>query len=570
MTAKSSKQLYRKLYFIYTLVMVGVVLAMLLYFVSRSRQELLENNLERIEATGERAAAYIQSASDISNSIREELYRSTGELWDLLEYLTLEQEEYLEYRLQTFMTYEDSESAFTRPYKGIDDFVNETMESYENILRIEVYSYGRGELTGYYPSGKNYRNHNKEELVRRLKNRDFAAEGELSFLFEIIHPQNLQNVGCMLITFDAEPLRRIQKDFTGGGLSVYNQAGTAVLPMVEKKLDSYTWEIRVHDYTILSYMGKSEAGRLSASFLFAAAGVGMAAIVFGELLVSRHLRNLHKRLNYILSGMEKVTRGELDIVLEVDENGDELDVISENFNQMCRELGDYIQKSYLAEIEQKKAELAALQSQINPHFLYNTLESIRMRAICNGDREVGKMLYCMAVLFRSQIKEEDVITMAQELHYCKKYLELFEYRYKDKFTCEVNCKPEYMDIPIIKFVLQPLLENYFVHGIRMDQNDNFIHLAVEKEGEDMCLIVEDNGRGMEEKAMKERNLALMENRSDARESIGLANVNLRIKVTYGNEYGVFLEKREPEGIRVIVRFKPERKDKHEESNAGGR
>lgn len=570
MTAKSSKQLYRKLYFTYTFVIVSIVLVMLLYFVSRSRQEFLETNLERMEAAGERAAAYIQSASDISDSIREELYRSTGELWDLLEYLSLDQEEYLEYRLQTFMTYEDSELAYIRPYKGIDDFANETLEAHEDMKRIEVYSYGRKELTGYYPAGKTYRNHNSEEFVRCLKDKDLAAEGELSFLVEIIHPQSLQNVGCMIITFDGEPLRRIQKDFTGGSLSVYNHAGTAVLPMTEKNEDSYAREERVGDYTVLSYMKKSEAGKLSASFLLAAAGVGIAAIVFGELLVSRHLKSLHERLSYILDGMEKVTRGELDTVLESDENGDELDVISENFNRMCSELEEYIQKSYLAEIEQKKAELAALQSQINPHFLYNTLESIRMCAICNGDREVGKMLYCLAVLFRSQIKEADVITLAQELHYCKKYLELFEYRYKDKFTCDVSCKPEYMDIPIIKFVLQPLLENYFVHGIRMDQNDNFIHIAVQADGEDMCLIVEDNGRGMEEKAMRERNLALMENRDGARESIGLANVNLRIKVTYGNEYGVFLEKREPEGLRVIVRFKPERKGTHEEGNAGRR
>ncbi len=100
---------------------------------------------------------------------------------------------------------------------------------------------------------------------------------------------------------------------------------------------------------------------------------------------------------------------------------------------MCRKLDAYIQKSYLAEIEKKNAQLQALQSQINPHFLYNTLEAIRMKAICNGDRDVGKMLYSMSVLFRSQLKDADWITIGQELDYCKQYLELFEYRYNGIF-----------------------------------------------------------------------------------------------------------------------------------------
>ena len=107
--------------------------------------------------------------------------------------------------------------------------------------------------------------------------------------------------------------------------------------------------------------------------------------------------------------------------------GDELDTIADHFNDMCAKLEEYIQKSYTAEIEKKNAQMQALQSQINPHFLYNTLEAIRMRAICNNDREVGKMLYSMSVLFRSQLKENDWITVGQELDYCKQYLEPVSY-----------------------------------------------------------------------------------------------------------------------------------------------
>lgn len=226
----------------------------------------------------------------------------------------------------------------------------------------------------------------------------------------------------------------------------------------------------------------------------------------------------------------------------------------------------HIQKSYLAEIEQKNAEMAALQSQINPHFLYNTLEAIRMKAICNGDQEVGKMLYSMAVTFRSQLKEADIITLAQELHYCKKYLELFEYRYPKKFQSRVDCPLEYMNVPIIKFVLQPIIENYFIHGIRMRDEDNCIQITVEKREEDFVIIVEDNGRGMSEEEIQTKNQQLMENKMDKRKSIGIANVNRRVKAVYGSAYGLRMEQVKTGGLRVILRFKPQEGEENEKGN----
>ena len=150
-------------------------------------------------------------------------------------------------------------------------------------------------------------------------------------------------------------------------------------------------------------------------------------------MINLYLRRLNSRVENIVQGMERVTTGDLQVRLYTNENRDELDIIAGRFNKMCEDLQTYIEKSYLAEIEAKNAELEALQSQINPHFLYNTLEAIRMRAICNGDREVGKMLYSMSVLFRSQLKEADWITIGQELDYCKQYLGLFEVRYQGNF-----------------------------------------------------------------------------------------------------------------------------------------
>ena len=203
--------------------------------------------------------------------------------------------------------------------------------------------------------------------------------------------------------------------------------------------------------------------------------------------------------------------------------------------------------------------MQALQSQINPHFLYNTLEAIRMKAICNGDREVGKMLYSMVVLFRSQLKEADVITLGQEMDYCKQYMELFEYRYQGTFHSEVECPAELLELPIIKFVLQPIVENYFVHGIQRDRNDNTVRIRAERKGDTLYLYVRDNGCGMEPEKLAQKNRELKENRKpeDKKESIGIFNVNRRIKAVYGEQYGIYMEAVKTGGLQVVLTIKTE-------------
>ena len=301
----------------------------------------------------------------------------------------------------------------------------------------------------------------------------------------------------------------------------------------------------------------------------------------------------------ILDAMNQVTTGDFQVRLETGKKEDELDMIADNFNGMCEKLELYIEKSYLEEIERKNAQMQALQSQINPHFLYNTLEAIRMKAICNGDREVGKMLYSMVVLFRSQLKEADVITLGQELDYCKQYLELFEYRYQGCFRSEVECPAELLSLPIIKFVLQPVMENYFIHGIERERQDNLVQVHGEKKGDTLFLYVKDNGRGMDPEKLAQMNRELRENAKAERrngqnlrenaesesqtgqnprnkpesekgrepqeqagmkkrnESIGIHNVNRRLKAVYGEKYGIYLEAVQPKGLMVVLMAKAE-------------
>lgn len=133
------------------------------------------------------------------------------------------------------------------------------------------------------------------------------------------------------------------------------------------------------------------------------------------------------------------------------------------------------------------------------------------------------------------------------------------YRYPGIFQYHVECCPELLSLPIIKFVLQPIAENYFIHGIDRERQDNEVWVRAEKQGENLFLYVEDNGYGMEEQEIEKKNRELRENLPDRGEkkSIGITNVNRRIKAVYGDAYGISIESGNPKGLRVTITIKVE-------------
>ena len=567
MEIKGSKQLYHKLFFIYTVILVCAISALVIFFLNSTKNRFLEQSISYTEMMSESAVSYLEDTSDIAEYIHEDLYSSSIELNDVLHYLTDEPDVYLQHRLDTYIANKYSE------YKGIVKFFLDAFQAYGSLNRITLFSYGRDEITEYTRDGKSYRRAGDEEFKKSFGNGCLVEEDCFSYLKEIRDPATMQVKGCMILRFRSKKFESIWQYYSRAELLVYHDAGMVVYDSsreheitdilaaddngtLEDLLGAYVEQAQRGEYHTVSYLEKKRAAAVPLSIVVMSVLVGIAVMALGELFVRYHLQHLAKRLNRILDGMTKVMDGDLGGRIPTDKNGDELDVIAQYFNEMCVKLDGHIKKQYLAEIEQKNAEMDALQSQINPHFLYNTLEAVRMKAICNGDREVGKMLYSLAVTFRAQIKEADVITLAQELHYCKKYMELFEFRYQNQFQANVECPEEYLRTPIIKFVLQPVIENYFIHGIRLKEQDNFIRIIVEKE-EGYRIIVEDNGKGMTKEAIAAKNQELEHDTMEKHSSIGIANVNRRLKAVYGKECGIRLETRDGRGLRVILRFKPD-------------
>lgn len=564
---KTPQHIYRKLFTTYTIIIVCIVSILELYFVTNIKEQTKEINLENNQRTGEDAVNYIKHMGEISSLIQHNLYESEIELWDTVYFLEDDIETYLKKGLDIFSSSDEILS-----YNSSADFSNDSFSLNENIQKIIFLSYNQKVVTEYNRAKQSYRKTYEKLNIEELKKQLLEEENSFSFLKEIRNPNTLDNIGCLIINYSNAGFKSDYNKksnlivFHEDGKKIYDSEGNINTNLfydetdnllsqekIEKKMKWDVYYQGINDFHVISYMKRENVSEISIFLKATILLIGIILFIGAELFVHLHLKRLTKRLNIILDAMVKVTKGDLTVCIQTGKEEDELDIISEHFNKMCKDLDRYIQKSYLAEIEQKSAEMNALQSQINPHFLYNTLEAIRMKAICNGDREVGKMLYSLAVIFRSQIKEDNIINLAKELHYCEKYLELFEFRYQNKFNFIIECNQEWMDIPVIKFIVQPVIENYFVHGIRLEANDNFLKICVKKQEKTMSILVEDNGTGMTLAQIEEMEKKLKSKKNSVG-SIGIINVHRRMEATYGEGYGVYLERNSPSGLRVILKF----------------
>lgn len=572
MERRKPRQLYYKMFYTYTAIVLFIVSVLVICFIIDARNRQLLAGREEIGRIHGQAVGYAEEIRRAADYIHKDLYRSPSELDDLLEYFCREPGDYQEYALDRYS------SSGELVYKGIFRFVNEAFEANDRLEKIELISYETSLMTVCYGEKTVYPGKDARPKLLQIQNGETGEEGKLVCQKEIRDPDTMKPVGAMLLTFEAAAafdeflsvsavagMVVVKGD---GGVIYEGPSGRDYASMIRQK-QSYRLSDSVGEYQLYTFMNERQAAHLPAARFFVILAAGAAVSAVGIFNIRLYVKHLTGKVNRILDAMNQVTTGDFNVRLDSRKKEDELDMIADNFNGMCEKLEAYIEKSYLEEIARKDAQMQALQSQINPHFLYNTLEAIRMRAICNGDREVGKMLYSMVVLFRSQLKEANVITLGQELDYCKQYLELFEYRYQDCFRSEVECPPELLAVPVIKFMLQPVIENYFIHGIERDRKDNLVKIQAEREGDRLFLYVQDNGRGMEEEELLRRNRELRENKKINTEngSIGIHNVNRRIRWAYGEDCGIALEAAAPRGLRVILTIRTDGGDGYENGDA---
>jgi len=265
-------------------------------------------------------------------------------------------------------------------------------------------------------------------------------------------------------------------------------------------------------------------------------------------------RGVSKPVRDLTKMMREIGDGDFSVYSTYDSK-DEIGVLSRHFNEMVSQVKKLIQRVYEEELLKQKAELKSLRMQINPHFLYNSLESINWMARIRGVPEIGKMVKALGDLMRASISGDDFITVSEEIKNIENYLIIQKFRYGEKIEVNIDIEPEIEKFKIPKLILQPIVENAIVHGIENMVGNGIINIYGALSNDNIILTVTDNGLGINEERIKTiLSAAEHSHRANKHTNIGLRNVDRRIKIYYGEEYGVQIQSREGHGTTVTLSF----------------
>lgn len=258
-------------------------------------------------------------------------------------------------------------------------------------------------------------------------------------------------------------------------------------------------------------------------------------------------RRLQQRVNRINDKMEQVIQGDLSVRIPV-EHSDEFGRIESEFNSMVAEIDRLIREVRQGEQQKRLAELDFLQAQINPHFIHNTLTSIRFMLEMGKVREAGEMIFYFSKLLRRTIsRSNEFITLEEEVRTLEDYVNLQKFRYQDSFEASYDISPQTLNARVPALILQPVVENAIFHSV----GRSMVHISISARREDsqLILVVEDDGVGMSREL---RETVLHKDVQVNR--VGLRNVHDRIQLNYGKEYGLAITEREGHGTRVTFRL----------------
>ena len=279
-------------------------------------------------------------------------------------------------------------------------------------------------------------------------------------------------------------------------------------------------------------------------------GLFSVALIMSVLLITFYASSISKRIRVILDEMKKVESKDFNTSIDVLYN-DEIGEIESGLNRMMNELDRLVNQVYHNEIKKKEAELRALQAQINPHFLYNTLDVITWVSYEHNCTPIAKIVSTLGKFFRLSLnKGRDVVALKDEVEHAIAYVQLQKYRFGDSFDFTINIPEDIYAHKIPKLTLQPFIENSIIHGIQKRKNiRGEISIVSERAGDDIKLVIRDNGAGSSIKSDKEL-MACADRKQDG--GYGIKNVVDRLKLYFGEKYGVSFHSEEGVGTTVEI------------------
>ncbi|EGP4767086.1 sensor histidine kinase [Enterococcus faecium] len=552
----------------YAVIMIGVTMTATVIFSVHTwdqNQKQAENmTSDAVQST----SRMLNDKTTLSRIIKNQLVGDSEKIENVTTYLTKPIDQYLMY------VYEQQNST-----DELVSFPNQIKDLYINYEELSAIYIVLNQLPEYYESSRE----NKGGEVK-------AGTPKLLDAFYIKLPitQGGAESGSIFIGFQKKELDTILENLTSfNGLSLYMISGTtnrlytfhdnkiaketfgrqetiiseslqknSQLPIANLRKNNFVQHQELSDdYRILAVLDKksvkTETGKNLAPLIIGIIVLDSILLIF----LYKTFKRYSQQISIVMQAMEQTAAGNLETRIDTTKTEYELKELSIGINEMLDSINQFVEDIYKLEIKQQDAHMRALQAQINPHFLYNTLEYIRMYAISEGSEELADVVYAFSALLRNNTNQEKTITLKEELDFCEKYVYLYQMRYPNRVAYHFMIDPDLEKIEVPKFVIQPLVENYFKHGIDFTRFDNALSVKVLQEDKRVRIIVKDNGRGMTEKRLKQVEEKLSHPKVELHESIGLQNVNERLRANFGSSYYMSLENNETGGLTVSITFK---------------
>ena len=281
--------------------------------------------------------------------------------------------------------------------------------------------------------------------------------------------------------------------------------------------------------------------------------IAFAAILILIVLLSYYIPlSITRPIRKLSEVTDQVAKGDLAVRSDI-RSGADVEMLSDSLNTMIDKINELFEQVKKEQIRLRKAEFELLQSQINPHFLYNTLDTIVWLAEAGEQKKVVSMVGSLSEFFRTSLNQgKDIISIREELQHVRSYLEIQQVRYQDILQYDIQVEEELYKYLIPKITIQPLVENALYHGIKNKRGVGKIIISGKREEDHFRILIEDNGIGISEERLLQVRDGIKNKVLTGKDIYGLYNVNERIRLNFGEKYGIFIESTYGEGTVVSV------------------
>lgn len=373
-------------------------------------------------------------------------------------------------------------------------------------------------------------------------------------LLQILEYDSSNKLESMVVDTDGMMISARDKDKIGTNVDF--------IPKMKEKSGTFSMGGRLYIYQkvsdwrfyVVSSVPMMELYKSSIRTIFLMAFILLFLLTISLLVVKRIIGKVYRPLDKVVRKMDDVASGSLKTRINVEHMGEDFTKLAVGFNSMMEEILVLMEQVKMEQHQIEQIRFNALQSQIQPHFLYNTLECIHWQAMVDGNGEISTLVKALAKYYRICLSGgHDVIPLKMELEHVRNYLIIQNMRYDDIIGSEFDVEEAASDVMIPKLTLQPLVENSIYHGIKVKEGKTgSLFLKVRKRSSDVLITLADTGTGMSQQQIDEMNQHLSE--YDDSFGYGVRNVNKRIELLYGEEFGLYYLRNESGGVTVEIRL----------------